>query len=415
MKSLSLWCVSIVILINSCAAAQALSPKKEPADDAPPFNVDQWLYGPDREDFSWSADIFPPILTLQQRYSVRVRASFYIRSDIVGDQTIPQDFHFVLKVAAGDGNWIPQYSYTRIPFPSKEDKYQILEFRDAVYLRPGLYTIALIAYDAISGKGNILHKRVTVSPVKRDKLPELDRDLPKVEFTSDERPLAKGREWLPVNNQRSLCIDIIANTSMDPYHHPTMGRNSTGRGPLRTGNQSTPILQVASVLSHLGLSSGRVRVSIVDTLRMQTLFHREDASGFDWKRASQIATAKPSPTIDIDLVASQTQASAYLHDRVQEILEDSGCASGTEIPLKTVIVVSTDMVFPADTLIREIALPNRDSVRFFHFKIPMGDLAYDDLHKMLKRTEAKAFTVRNGASFRKNLADLIAYLEKFAK
>lgn len=415
MKSLTLWCVSIVILINTCIATRALIPNDELADEAPPFNVEQWLLGPDREDFSWSVRISSPTLTLQQRYAVHVYASFYIRGDFVQDRATTKALHFVLKVATGDSDWIPRYSYTRIPFPSKQDKYQILEFMDSIYLRPGSYTIALIACDPTHDVGNVWRKRVNISPLKGDRLPELDRDLPKVEFTSDDRPLATGREWLPVNNNRSLCVDVVANISMDQYHHPRMGRNYTKRGPLLRGDESKPILKVASVLSHLGLREGRVRVSIVDTLRMKTLFHREDTANFDWQRASQIATTKPPPTIDFHLIASQMQTSDYLHDMVQEILEDNSCAPGTGLPLKTVIVVSTDMVFPADTPIRQIVLPNRDSVQFFYFKIPIGNLVNDDIPKMLKKTKAKAFTIRNGASFRKNLADLISRLEKFAE
>jgi hypothetical protein len=415
MRALSFRCVAAAVLINICVAAGALRPNNESADDLPPFNVDRWLNGPNREDFPWGVQVSAPTLTLQQRYVVQVRAFFYIRRGILKNTKIPQDLHFVLKVAPEGYNWVPQYSYTRIPFPSKEDEYNILEFTKDIYLRPGTYTIALIACDPVLDKGNVWREQVKVAPLKRDKLPELDRNLRSIEFASKERPLAMGREWLPVKNNRSLCIDIVANTSMDWHNNPRLGRWYQSPGPpIVARDKSKHILQVASVLSHLGVRKGRVRVSIVDALRTKTLFNREDAADFDWQRASRSLKTETPSTIDIDLLASQTQASAYLYDTLQEILEDNACASGTELPLKIVIVVSTDMVFPEDTPIRQIVLPNRDSVRFFYFKIPKGIPANDDLHKMLEKTKPKAFTVRNGSSFRMDLADLISRLEKFA-
>jgi hypothetical protein len=260
---------------------------------------------------------------------------------------------------------------------------------------------------------------VTIIPIGNDRLPELDRDLPNVQFTSDERILATGSEWLPVKNKRSLCIDIVANSSMDWHHDPRLGRYYRGFGIARrllpTSDKLVPILEMASVLSHLAVRKGRVRVSIVDPLRIKTIFNREDAASFDWQQASQFAKTKPPLTVDIDQLAARTQASAYLRDKLEEILEDNECPSGTETSLKAVIVVGTDMVFAENTPIRHIFAQDQDAVRFFYFKIPKGIPADDDLPKMLKETKPKAFTVRDGFSFRKDLADLISRLEKFAK
>ena len=164
-----------------------------------------------------------------------------------------------------------------------------------------------------------------VSPISGNILPELDRDLPDIEFTSEERPLAEGKEWLPVKNSRSLCIDIVANTSLDWHHERRLGVNYSGGYSWAPAVTSTDILQAASVLSHLRLRKGRVRVSIVDPLWMKTLFIREDAAAFDWQRASQVVETRDPDTIDIDLLVSKMQASAYLVDKLNEILRDDAC------------------------------------------------------------------------------------------
>ena len=76
---------------------------------------------------------------------------------------IQHDLHFVLKVATGDSNWVPGYSHTRVPFPPQEYNFNVIDFSDGVYLRPGRYTLALIVYDPILKKGNLWRKRVKVS------------------------------------------------------------------------------------------------------------------------------------------------------------------------------------------------------------------------------------------------------------
>jgi hypothetical protein len=412
MRSLFYLCGAVGILIILCGGAGASGANEE----GPPFDVDRWLNGPDREDFPWDVRVSTPSLTLQQRYRVEIRAFF--DGGGLRDSTIQHDLHFVLKVATEDNNWVSGYSHTRVPFPPREYNFNVIEFSDGLYLRPGRYTLALIVYDPILKKGNVWRKRVKVSPITGDILPELDRDLPDIEFTSKERPLAEGKEWLPVKNSRSLCIDIVANTSMDWHHERRLGvlYSARGRGWASSPSvTSTDILQVASVLSHLGLRKGRVRVSIVDPLWMKTLFNREDAAVFDWQRASQVVEMRDPDTIDIGLLVSQMQASAYLVDKLHEILKDDACAPGTESPLKIVIVVSTYMVFAKQTAIRQIVPQDPASVRFFHFRIPKGIPADDDLYKMLKPTNPQTVTVAGGLSFRKDLAVLISRLENLTQ
>jgi len=407
--------------------------KKVNTGEVLPFDVDQWLNGPDREDFSWDVRVSRPNLTLQQRYKVEITANF--DGGRLRDRTTEHDLHFVLKVATEDNNWVPGYSHTRILFPLQVDKFNIVVLRDYVYLRPGSYTIALIAYDPILSKGNVWRKRVKVSPLRGDKLPELDRDLPYVEFPSKAPHLAApqlagGREWLPVKNNRSLCIDIVVNTSMDWDHKPDLGVQhpaawqAYARPRTPTVNLES-ILQVASVLSHLEPREGRVRVSVVDTLRMKTLADREDAGVFDWlhvsrrtddwQNNSRLIERNNRDTIDDDWSSSQPQACAYLLEKLQEILDDNACMFGTESTLKIVILVSTDMVFPENTTIDQIAPQDLDSIRFFHFKIPKGISADDDLQEMLKQTKPRKVTVRESGSFRKDLADLISRLEQLTK
>jgi hypothetical protein len=397
-------CGAVVILITLYSAMAGMSAN----EDAPPFDVDRLLKGPDHKDFPWRVWTTAHYLTVQQRFGARVEAR--INGGSLQNRALGRDMHFVVKVGNADGRWVPDYSYTRVRVPPGLDNFQV-QFSSGIYLRPGRYVIALVVYDDLIKKQNVWRKLLTVDRVKNDPLPEIDRNLPDVEFRvqpiDEELKFYSGdqsRKWLPVKNNRCLCVDIVANTSVD----------NVSRGRDFGRMQSSSILNISSVLSNLGLRNGRVRVTILDALEMKTLVYREDAAGFDLQGKIRLVARQNPDTIDIDSLASQTQASAYLFDTLHEILKDDACVPDKESPLKIVIVVSTDMVFAKHTPIRQIAPQDPASVLFFHFRTRFIPAA-DDLSKMLKTTNCKAYTVRDGSSFREDLADLISRLEKFAK
>ena len=416
MKLRSFSCGIFIILITLCGAAGASIANRELPEDLPPFDVDQWLSGPDRTDFPWKVGVAQE-LTSQQRNLVTIFAY------IPGGKRFPygtteRDLHFVLKIATADNRWVTGFSHTRIPVPAQLDKSQIVNFSDGVYLRPGSYTIALIVYDPLLKKGNIRRKHINVPRLKKDPLPDLDRDLPEVEFITYDHdlpfPLAKGKEWLPVKNSRGLCIDIVANTSADYDYNPRLGLSSYEGGlsvrKYKAHANSIVILRVSSVLSHLDLRKGKIRVSILDTLRMKTLFDREDASSFDWQLAGKALTQQDHFTIAKNLIGSQTEASSYLSGKLSKILEDDACAPEAESPLKIVIVVSSEMQFAKDTRIGKVIPQDPASVRFIYF--PLSYYMKDDLLTMLKPTKPRVYMHPSRQRLRSMLADVIVYLEK---
>ncbi len=411
-KSRLTWCCKVTLLVVACNAAILFGAD----EDTLPFDVDQWLNGPDRQDFPWQVSVSLPTLNFQQRHVVTISAT--IQGGSFPSSTIGRDLHFVLKVATAGNRWISDFSYTCVPVPPRFDYLLVIKFTDHVYLRPGSYTVALLVYDPLLDKGNIWRKDLEVRPQKKDPLPELDRDLPEVEFLVFDQgmplPLAKGKEWLPVRNSRSLCIDIVANTSVDWDYNPKLGVVSRGftYAPVhryKAHVNSMEILRASSVLSHLKLQKGKVRVSILDTLRMTTLFDREDAADFDWQRASEVMAKQNPDTIANDLLGSQTEASGYLFGKLSAIMEDDGCASEGERPLKIVIIVSSQLRFPKDTIIQKVPRQDPASIQLIYF--PLSDYMKDDLLKMLKPAKPQVY-LRGSRPFRRMLADLISYLEK---
>jgi hypothetical protein len=413
--------IFVAFLITLCSSVFALGSAK----DAPPFEANRWLDGPNQKNFPWEVLISPPYWSFQQRQMVQINVN--INGDRLQDPKNRKDLHFVIKVTAADTRLVSDYSYESVPIKQELDGSRQIHYVNRISLRPGLYSIAILVYDALLHKGNVRQKRVRVNRPKGDPLPELDRDLPDIEFfptkpQEDQAsygmdwPLSRGKEWLPVNNNRCLCIDIVANTSVDYDSNYQLGQFDAWNDLHRSDVKSSDVLQASSVLSHLTLRKGRIRVSILDTLRMKTFLDWEEASTIDWQRVIESLEKRDPFTINADVLGSQTQASAYLSDKLQKIMEDDACANEAEIPLKIVIVVSRDTLFAERIRLRPVLtrIPPQDpaSVRFFYFCLTEPGKWDDDLFMMLKKTKPQRFNILDPYSFRTTLAALISSLEQ---
>jgi hypothetical protein len=411
------WCSAVVILITFLGPAIAFGT----GEDALPFDIAKWLEYPNRKDFSWNVQILKPCLTLQQRFLAQVQADINCKK--LPKSETGHDLHFVLKVEPADHTGAPEHLHVPVHVRPGLDKSYTVNFIAGVYLRPGRYTVVLVVYDSDSGKGNVLHKQVKVSRLEGVELPELDRNLKDIEFTSvapiirgNEQavaPVAAGREWLPVKNSRCLCLDIIANISLGGGNLKEFGGH---------GVHSSFVLQAASVLSHLGLRTGRVRVNILDILQVKTLVDGENADSFDWQVSVQDLLNQDDPDkIDYGTIQAQTHASAFLHDTLHKLMKEDDCTTSAKSPIKIIIVVSGPVRFAERTPIRQLnpqeVQQNPVPIHFFHFQIlgqnyygTFND-SYDNLHEMLMPAEPQTFTIKDARSFRKILATFILQLE----
>jgi len=396
-------------------------------DNPLPFDVDEWLQYKKHKDFSWDVRVSKPSLTIQQRFLVSVSATVNC-SDLPASER-DHDLRFVLKVADEDNVWIPGYSETRLTVYSGLGKNNYINVVAGVYLRPGRYTLALIVYDSVTHKGNVQKKKIKVPRPKGDLLPEMDRTLSKVEFTTEAplnryrdayfiggynyafsyEPLAAGREWLPVKNSRRICLDIVANISQGTYGNTKeFGRDYA---------YPFSVLQVASVLSHLGLENGSIHVSILDTLGVKTYFYRRNASNIDWRQTGQAILYRGDPEIvDYGELKAQTEASAFLVDTLHKIMGENACTPDSESPLKIILIVSGELKFaertPIHQLIQPDLLKNPVPVKVFHFRVHSYFASGDDLGSMLEPAKPQDFTFTDANSFRESLADFISLLEE---
>ena len=407
MRAQIMRCSAILILVILCSPGIAPGADKRSL----PFDIDQWLAYSKREDFSWSVSVSRPYLTFQQRFVVRV--SGRISGKRLPESEKGNDLHFLMEVASEDNAKVAGYAYDNVSVPPDIGEPYDVSFSSSVYLRPGSYTIKLIVYDSVSGKGNVQRKHIKVSPLKNDELPELDRDFKDIEFVTQTNEIFQsGREWLPVENSRCLCVDIVANVPLD--------RNQGNREEFgRHYSNPVYVLRAASVLSHLGLQNGRIRLTLLDALQVKTVFIRKNPDSIDWQGTDwDLSYRENLQTIDYSTIKAQTEASADLLNLLNKIMKEDECTLKAKSPAKIVIVISGPMKFAERTPVMRFnpgkVTQNGTPIHFFYFCIPnslsLGS-SDDDLDEMLNPEELQTYTVLDPRSFRTALATFISRLE----
>ena len=298
-----------------------VSASPQTSETRPPLPVDEWLRGPDRQDFRWKVRVSRPRLTFQQRHLVQIRAT--VDADLVHRDAATPDLHFFVKVSDDQGRWLPGENYNHFSPSSTLDSEIAIQFDSGLYVRPESYTVAVIAYDSVHHNRNLWRRPLVVRPPKNDPLPLLGRDLPQVEFLADvpndslkldsfspplrarsvpyveptndqSWHLGHGREWLPISTDRPVQVDLLLDFSgwTDPEQRlkPSAQayRQAVGR-----------LLQIGSVLSHLAPQRGCVRVITMDMLRLRTI-HDRVAADLDWDAFQRSMTGLNQYTVDVN-------------------------------------------------------------------------------------------------------------------
>ena len=420
------------LLLASLAAMSVISPasaqedKKGSEDLGPNVPTMQWLAGADRKDYKWDVELMSPRLTFQQRNLVQVRAYVDV-AQLVG--TGKHDLYFVLKVADAKGNWLPDDTHNHYPLPPDISKDNDIQFTAGFYAKPGTYTAALLLYDAEQSKGNVWRKQFEVKPPKHDPLPELDRNIPPIEFvdevpedalpvrsgagfnhtrrfqyggTDEQWPPGHGIELLPVrsSSRRPLQIDVVLNVA--PWIDPFMqARPSPGSYRAEAGR----MVQIGALLSHITVSTGCVRVSAVDLAKLEVVVDRVDGRQADWEKLGEKIRKHDHDTISVSVLSKQKSTAGFLRDFMTNIMVDGKGCGGAEAD-HAIVLVSHDFSFPSGTSGDRFWPDSKCACRYYYVRV-RGANTSDDLDKFFKPANPRRFDVHSPEEFRKTIAELL--------
>ena len=427
---------AVAILLCTPSAARAQS-KAKPEPLPPGFHAGRLLAGPDHMDFKCDMALSPARLTFQLRYLVRLRATLDPGSE---DRTHKLNLFFVVMIADANGNWIPKQTHTQFALEPGFDKDNAIEYLTGFYVKPGKYTAALMVYDAVSGKTDLLRKAFEVKATDDKALPGLSRDVPPVEFIDDvptdkppvqaqtryfrtrneaeftsyhpedEWPPATGAEYLPVENTRPLLVDIVLNVAppVDPYMQREM--------PASLYRLATGItVQAGALLSHLQPHQGCVRVSAIDLSKLDAVFGPVDAKSLDWSEvAKQLDDRNNNATISVRALTHRTDTADFLAQYLRKISEEGSSCGGEGPAGHAIVFVSREFDFPSGTRNTKMDPEASANVRYIQVRLKRYGSG-DDLAGFFKPVKAERIDASSPEQFREGVAKLVADLAGLAK
>ena len=421
-----------LIVAVTCMGCAARAQDQDKNDELPPqLNIERLLAGPDRKDLRCDLELDPARLTFQQRNLVHIKADVDPSADERKDAL---ELYFVLKVADSSGKWLPEERHRRFNVPAGFNKDSLVEYSGGFYAKPGKYTLALIVFDATSGKSDVIRKPFEVKPPKNDPLPQLDRDLPTIDFVAnppaeqpvrtgdhygrrgirppefstvhpeDDWPPGQGKAYLPVHNTRPLLVDVILNVAPPA----DSGWRSTTQSQYRA--IAGAMLQAGAAISSLGIENGCVEVSGIDLAQLQVVFERMPARDADWNKLAKAVDKRNNATVSVAALGNKSATGEFLGKYVSKIASSAAeCGEATRGTEHAVLFVSANFSFPSGTHGTHVELEPGQTVRYFLVRVSRAG-GGDDLVHFFKPADPQRFDASSPEEFRAVLAQLVAAL-----
>ncbi len=413
------WLLSVAILVGLYPQARVFADDSE----APPPSVpvEELLKGPDRQDFRWKVYVLQT-LTVHQRHLVQVAASVRARDLLKGASV--RDLHVITKIASSNGTWLEGQSYSHfLPQADFRGGDTLHSFAN-LYLQPGEYTVAMIAWDSIHNKGNVWRNKLTVFPIGPP-LTDVGHSLPMVEFlpAAEPAPILKSAVWslnkpaalarymvdtlalgggsatLPIATGSPVQIDIIVNLAdgievLEQQQEQTWGyRYNEGL-----------VLQAGNLLAQLSPTNGCVRFSAVDILRQDIFAERVNVSKLDWNSLSKKIAGTDLNKISAKALRARETAIWFKHfvERVSQ--DNSACASSGANPAHVLIVISRAMLFPNGAQVTPVnSILPQPRCYYLELRFKYGSLNWDEIERVLKPMSPKRLQFTDADSLRARL------------
>lgn len=369
--------------------------------------VETWLQEGERRDFKMELTVRGPYFGYQQRYLVRVFVKVDLRR--LQKSGVERDLHFVAKVADESGRWHPDESYgeSRLFKPAgRNDLVLSAEF----FFQPGRYTVAAIVYDGVSGQRSVAFRKLKVPAVEDDPLPQLARELPRIEFLpgarSDALPLGRGRALLPLRTQRRLLIELVVD--FGAFREEMSARQQNW--------DASRMVQIGSLLAQMQFEKGCMRVTGLDVLRRQEILWRAPREEVDWRRTRQELLERSLHTVGVDELSARLESAQYLRRQLERLWSEPQACSGQPPPdERIVILLSHGVLFPLRTKVEPAQVSPNCRCRFFYARLePSQYYLFDLVPKLLKPIAPKVILSRSPEEFRKDLGALLKAIEEQA-
>ena len=338
------------------------------------------------------------------------------------------DWHIYFAIADENGRWSRNYDYSDIDLRRVPPTPKPLLWHGYAFVRPGTYRLAMVAYDAISGRHFVWRKMIQVD--RSSVLPDIDRDLPMVEFVDPDRIPPPIPEYIPVHTHSPVRIDVIFNLTGNDQLSLTPNNLDSFRHP----NLESGMRGAAEVLSQLAPVQGCVRVSTIDILRPKVTLDRSPAdAASNLNRIQQAISglrASAPPVVNVQSLAGRTKAREFFQQFVDKVISDNtACSAELDGARRAIVVVSDSVVFPAGNDTKTVVALQDRTALFFHIRFSSPSIrvstadsasfpepidatySLDEVGHMLGPLHPRNFDIVQAKDFRRAVADIVQDIE----
>ena len=361
--------------------------------------LEDWLQQVDKEEISWSIQTDKPATRIDQRIEAPYTANIQANNanKLVGD-----DLYFIALVTNRTGQRLIPPKVVHHVIESKLPPQSELRFSDSVFAQPGEYTLWLILHDAKTGAHNAVKRRIVVSNIENDPLPEVDKQLAQVELPplSDRAGGAVVQFIddliLPVLNKHPLRLELIS--ALSPPE-----QLSSRRDLVRSHYQQTA--SVLNTFAQMRLAQGTISITGLDLNHRTVPFEQKDVAQLDRQRLVDALHNLKDQTISFATL-EKGGGSAYLRTSLEGILEQR------QDTTRVFIIVSGLSVFDRSADREPLKLPDNCKCRAYYVRLKNDpNAAFDEIDKIIRPLNPRIFNVSTGLDFRKALAEIIHDLE----
>jgi hypothetical protein len=380
------------------------------AQDPLPLNlrsipISDWLNAGEHSEIQWRVSIRQPYLRVDQRlevaYSIRITGKELNRS---GNS---HELFLVSRISSPDGEWLHEPNIVRHTAEKLDNTLQA-EFLMRFVVQPGEYVLWIVLYDRETGKHSVARRRIRVSEIRGDPLPDLYSRMPLVEFPEQGELNGEGiafvesELYLPVRNKRPMQVELIS--MLSPPEQWT-GRMRV----LRAHNDST--LGALAALSQIELLEGSLSITGLDLARRQVMFEQRDFEHVRWNSLVEAMKKAQSPDISADALQGAKSNGAFFREILNQRLTDD---SPDDEMMRVVIVVTSSQLFESGSDLRPLQLEGDCNCRVYYlrFRLNLNDV-FDQLEKFMKPLRPRVFNLMSARDLRKAIGEIVEDLEKF--
>jgi hypothetical protein len=391
------------VVISFLILTSFVGAEDHPALDLRSIPISDWLNAGESSQIPWNFNVRDPYLRVDQRlevsYNVRISGKELNRT---GDT---HELFLISRISSPDGEWLNEPSIVRHNFEQLAKTVQA-EFPMRVVVQPGDYILWSVLYDRKTGKHNVAKRRVKVSEIHGDPLPNLYSRMPIAEFPDMDESNPNGvgfvnsQLYLPVHNKRPLHIELISMLSPPEQW--------TGRvRVVRAHTDNT--LGALAALSQINLAQGSLSITGLDLARRQVMFEQSDFQSVKW--ASLVEAMKKAQSLDISAAALQGSKNngAFFREILTQRLADPLPGDATRV----VIVVTSSQLFEDGSDLRPLQLEGDCNCRVYYlrFRLNLSDV-FDQLAKFMKPLHPRVYDLLTARDLRNAISGIVGELEK---